>query len=274
MIKIVVMPTFIEKYIIRAKHLPVPSRRRPGTPCDTIRFIVVHDTGNPGSSANGNVDFYINTSHTVEKKASAHLFVDDKEIIECIPALMGTPEKAWHVLYNRPKDNELFGADANDAAIGVEYCYGGRIDADKAYQKYVWVIAKLCFAFNLDPSRSVVGHFFLDPQRKTDPVTGLLQSRRTYEQLLVDIVNEFKACTGAQDTVLNYNEISQTGSVTATAKLNIRKQPTRLSEKVQQVVAGTTLNYTAIINNGERVNNNTIWYKDAAGNYFWSGGTK
>ena len=43
--------------------------------------------------------------------------------------------KGLHVLYKKPKDNELFGANANDAGIGVEYCYGGNIDANKAYAK-------------------------------------------------------------------------------------------------------------------------------------------
>jgi hypothetical protein len=36
----------------------------------------------------------------------------------------------------------------------------------------------------------------LDPHRKTDPTTGLAYSRRTYEQLLRDIVLEYKECSG------------------------------------------------------------------------------
>ena len=49
--------------------------------------------------------------------ASAHIFVDDKECIVCIPVT----EKAWHVLYNTPTDNQWYNADANnDVAFGVE----------------------------------------------------------------------------------------------------------------------------------------------------------
>ncbi len=153
--------SFKEKFLFKSNYIPKPSRRRAGLIINKIRFLVAHDTGNPGSTAAQNVKFYINTCNTVpkEKTASAHIFVDDKEIAECVPALTGPAEKAWHVLYKMPKDNELFNANANDAAIGVEYCYGGNIDADKAYEKYVWVLAKLCFEFKLDPSRDIVRAF-------------------------------------------------------------------------------------------------------------------
>jgi N-acetylmuramoyl-L-alanine amidase CwlA len=185
------------RYPILESYLPVGTKRRSGRliPGAQVRFIVAHDTGNPNSTARGNVNYYRNSCN--EMSASAHLFVDDKEIIECIPALNGPPEKAWHVWYNRPKDNEIFGCDANDAAIGVEYCYGTRINADEAYARYVWVLASICSEFHLDPARSIVGHFFLDPQRKTDPVTGLAHSRRTYEQLLRDVADEYRAGVGA-----------------------------------------------------------------------------
>jgi N-acetylmuramoyl-L-alanine amidase len=78
--------------------------------------------------------------------------------LECIPALTGEfPEKAWHVRYSAATDNQLFGFDANDVAIGVAYCYGTKIDADEAYRKYVWVLGYACHRFSLDPARAIVG---------------------------------------------------------------------------------------------------------------------
>ena len=69
-----------------------------------VKFIVAHDTGNPGSTAQNNVSYYEKTNN--ETEASAHIFIDDKEIIECIPALTSNkPEKAWHVRYNQSQDN-------------------------------------------------------------------------------------------------------------------------------------------------------------------------
>lgn len=268
--------TFAQKYQIASRYLPAHSARRSGIPMSPgVRFIVAHDTGNPNSTASGNVRYYTNTAN--REKASAHLFVDDKEIIECIPALTGNPEKAWHVLYNLPTDNQIFGHNANDAAIGIEYCYGTNIDADEAYRKYIWLIAYACHQFDLDPARSVIGHFMLDPHRKTDPVTGLAHSRRTYEQLLRDVVAEYNECTGKSQPVTQqqWAEIAQTGKVTVTTRLNIRKCAPSTRADVYQVIApGTRLNYVATVSNGESINGNSLWYRDENGNYFWSGGTK
>ena len=45
-----------------------------------------HDTGNPNSTAQHNVDYYKNTyMQDWDSTASAHFFVDDKECIICVP---------------------------------------------------------------------------------------------------------------------------------------------------------------------------------------------
>ncbi len=186
---------FKEKYKITTQYLTTGTKRRSGKLiAPSVKFVVAHDTGNPNSTAVGNIKYYENTKDV--DYASAHIFVDDKNIIECISAVVSDkPEKAWHVIYDKPKDNELFGFDANDAAIGVEYCYGNNINADEAYRRYLWVIAYICHKFGLDPAVSITGHCILDPGRKTDPKTGLAHSNRTYEHLLKDIVSEYNECT-------------------------------------------------------------------------------
>ncbi|HVD99085.1 MAG TPA: peptidoglycan recognition family protein [Cytophagaceae bacterium] len=261
---------FKEKYIISPRYLTPNTKRRSGkliTP--GVKFIVAHDTGNPNSTASGNVKYYENTKDA--ESASAHIFVDDKEIVECIPALTAPqPEKAWHVLYNVTTDNQLYGYDANDAAIGVEYCYGNKINADEAYRKYVWVLAYICYKFGLDPKTSITGHCFLDPQRKTDPVSGLAYSRRTYDQLLKDVVSEYEECTGAPPK--RYVFFPENGAVKATTKLNVRKDaPNTRASVVQVVTASTELKYIGYVTDGEPINGNSKWYKDMNGNYFWSG---
>jgi len=258
------------KYSVTARYLTKPSKRRSGLIMSPgVRFIVAHDTGNPNSTAANNVSYYENSRD--QQSASAHIFVDDHEIIECIPALTAPPEKAWHVLYNVPTDNQLYGYNANDAAIGVEYCYGDKINADEAYKRYLWVIAYACNKYGLDPAKSIVGHFFLDPQRKTDPVTGLAHSRRTYEQLLRDVVAEYQECLG-QTPTSTVPETS-TGKVTATTRLNLRKGAPSTSAPVAKVVeAGTELGYVQIRHDGDAVNGNSTWYGDDDGNWFWAGG--
>lgn len=267
------MTGFLMRYAITPRYLTGPSKRRPRRPLDPgVRFVVVHDTGNPGATAEQNVRYYERSRD--EMSASAHLFVDDRQILECIPALTGPPEKAWHVLYGVPTDDRLFGFDANDAAIGVEYCFGAGIDADEAYRKYVWLVACICDRFALDPARAVVGHFFLDPQRKTDPVTGLARSRRTYEQLLRDIVAEHTACRAGTEPTPPPLETTPAGTVIATSRLNIRHgAPSRRAPVVQVVGPGSELAFIGLTRAGESVNGNPVWYCTAAADYFWSGGT-
>lgn len=195
--------SFKMKYEIQKKYLTSGSKRRSGIKMPYVGFIVSHDTGNAGSTASGNVNYYESSKNSIS--ASAHTFVDDKEIIECIPATTGVPEKAWHVLYDRPEDNKLFGDDANDIAIGVELCYGElwkngklvrKIDDKEAYKRYVWYHAYLCYKFNLDPRKDIVGHNELDPARKTDPFKNALKIMGiTKAQFIQDVVNELADCT-------------------------------------------------------------------------------
>lgn len=183
---------FKMKYEITSDLLPKGTNRRPGENIK-VRFIVAHDTGNPGSTAKGNINYYRNTPNI---SASAHIFSDDESIRECVPALLGTPERAYHVIYNVTTDNAMFGDDANDIAIGVEMCWGKGINSIESYKRYVWVLAYLCYKFKLDPKRDIVGHEQLDPKRKIDPSNGLKFMGKTFNQLITDVVAEYKECTG------------------------------------------------------------------------------
>ncbi|MFA6919143.1 MAG: peptidoglycan recognition family protein [Patescibacteria group bacterium] len=184
---------FLKKYPIVADYIPINTKRRSGLAVSpSVKFIVAHDTGNSGSTARQNVNYYKSSANATN--ASAHIFVDDKEIIECIPALTASPEKAWHVRYDVTGDNQMYGYDANDVAIGVEYCFGTNINATEAYKRYVWTLAYICYQFNLNPQTAIIGHCFLDPSRRTDPRSGLAVSGRTYEQLLLDVKTEYNNC--------------------------------------------------------------------------------
>jgi N-acetylmuramoyl-L-alanine amidase len=151
-------------------------------------------------------------------------------------------------------------------------CYGGAINADEAYNRYVWLAAFICYKFQLDPAKSLVGHFFLDPTRKSDPVTGLAHSRRTYEQLLRDVVVEYNECTGAA-TPTAWPAAGQAGNARLVMGLNVRKgAPETKSPLVRTYPPGVILPYVSWVDNGQSINGNSKWYKDKDGNYFWSGG--
>lgn len=262
-----------QEYIILANYLTPRSKRRPGPTMllnPGVKFVVAHDTGNPESTARGNVSFYENSRDLIS--ASAHIFVDDRQILECIPALTGVPEKAWHVLYERKEDNILFGFNSNDAAISVEYCYGTNINADEAYRRYIWVMAYICWKFQLDPRVSIVGHHILDPSRKSDPVSGLLQSRRTYSQLLQDVEAIFVQGGGKLPVLATLPDFPLT--VTARGLINVRSgEPYRRAPVVRQVPQGASF----IVNNlvqGEGINANDKWFKLEGDEFCWSGAVK
>ncbi|WP_379971063.1 SH3 domain-containing protein [Ectobacillus sp. sgz5001026] len=228
---------FSMKYDVIPQYLTSPSLRRSGLLIQKVVFIVAHDTGNTNSTAAENVSYYESSRNEIS--ASAHLFVDDKQIIECIPALTNAPEKAWHVRYEVTGDNERFGVDANDAAIGVELCFSdnGSIDNEEAYKRYVWVLAYICYRFGLDPSTSIIGHEELDPSRREDPSNALRYTGRTFSNLVQDVVNEFNASSEG-DSPEPVPQPSPNGIGIATVlvdSLNVRTEPS-LNGSIVKVV--------------------------------------
>ncbi|WP_083705319.1 N-acetylmuramoyl-L-alanine amidase [Paenibacillus sp. FSL H8-0259] len=126
------------KYPIERRYINKRSNVRPGTRLvtGTPGFLVAHDTGNPGATEDKHFEYF---QTLVNRSASAQVFVDDKRVLEIIPTGTGTDpaEKAWHVLYNVTTDNAKSGDDANDIALGVELCYGGKINTLEAYKRHI-----------------------------------------------------------------------------------------------------------------------------------------
>lgn len=143
---------------VKYDFLPIGTRRS-GQPITSKKplFAVAHDTGNPHTTAQTNVNYYRNTyMENWATVASAHIFVDDKECIVCIPVT----EKAWHVIYNTPTDNQWYGADANDVAFGVEGSYfpGNIQRSRKSLDNMARVLAYLCNYWGIDYKTEVPGH--------------------------------------------------------------------------------------------------------------------
>ncbi len=258
-----------DSFEVAPDYATLGSRRRPGRAMvPGVKFIVVHDTGNSGASARAHARYYRNDPNP-GRTSSAHIFVDDQDIVETIPALTAAPEQALHVLYDRPLDNQLYGYDANRAAVGIEYCYGGDIDADEAYRRFVWTAAKVCHRFSLDPSRHVVGHQILDPGRKTDPGQALRRSGRSYEMLLNDIVVMFRECGGTASLIGSAK--IDAGSAKTTVHLSVRAGPTRLAPRIEVLPPGTPVEVGEVVA-GEPVNGNDDWCRIGQSRYCWSGG--
>ncbi|MQR95818.1 N-acetylmuramoyl-L-alanine amidase [Fictibacillus phosphorivorans] len=181
---------------------------RPGTKLDGPFFGVAHDTGNPGTSARSNRNYFNNQ----QPSASAHVFIDDKEILVIIPL----DEKAYHVQYGTRLDNVRFGRESNDAAIGVELCWGGGINFQEAYKRYVWFWGYLCKRYNWRPQEKIASHKQLDPGRRTDPDNALNRYGITFNQFLKDVENSISNQTiptqAPQPTPGTSNTVLKNGS--------------------------------------------------------------
>lgn len=174
------MVTISNKYQIERKYISL-GQSRSGERINNVRFIVSHETANNNASAEDHYRYFNGHPGTV----SAHTFIDSEKVLEIIPLW----EKAWHVNFAVPTDNQLFGADANDAAIGVELCRTG--DFNKSFDRYVWYHAYLCHKFSLDPSKHIVAHSRLDPNRRSDPESFFRQKGVTWNNFINHVTDYY-----------------------------------------------------------------------------------
>ena len=76
------------------------------------RYCTLHSTGNPNSSARGEVKNLARLDN--KRQASFHIAVDDKEAVEAIPL----NEVAWHA-------GDGYNGTGNRKSIGIEICESG-----------------------------------------------------------------------------------------------------------------------------------------------------
>lgn len=125
--------------------LTVNEYSRPGTPLEKVNGIVIHYTGNPGTTAQQNRSYFENLAVTKETKASSHFIVGlAGEIIMCVP----TEEIAY-------ASNER-----NVDTIAIECCIDNEVGrfSEKTYDSLVeltaWLVGK--YDLNMD---DVIRHY-------------------------------------------------------------------------------------------------------------------
>ncbi|MGG6314098.1 peptidoglycan recognition protein family protein [Paenibacillus macerans] len=229
------------KYKIERRYVAKRSNVRPGTRLLTgaPEFFVAHDTGNPGATAENHYA-YFNSQN--DRSASAHVFIDDTKVLEIIPTGTGSDpaEKAWHVLYDVTTDNDRFGYDANDAAIGVELCYGGRINFTEAYKRYVWYLAYCCSKWNKNPYTFIPSHKQLDPARRRDAEQALATGGKTLKNLLDDISTEMNATRTPSPTPNSNTSFTPLPASIAQSLIDNYVSPAWLASQVKTDQVGMT----------------------------------
>lgn len=131
---------------IQEDYLTVNSYSRPGTELEEVDKIVIHYTGNPGTTAKGNRDYFESLATTGETYASSHFVIDlDGTILQCIPL------------------NEIAYAsnEANAYCISIECCHpdGSGEFSTETYNQCVSLTAKLCDYYGLNPQEDVIRHY-------------------------------------------------------------------------------------------------------------------
>lgn len=128
-------PSYIDQqYIAKDGH------SRTGKDLKRVRDIVIHYVGNPGSTAQGNRDYFDSDKSTV----SSHFVVGlDGEVIQCVPL-----DEQSSASNNRNKDT-----------ISIEVCHpteNGKFN-DVTYARVIELTAWLCDEFGLD-EKDVIRH--------------------------------------------------------------------------------------------------------------------
>ncbi len=126
---------------IKENLIPPSAAKRPMIR-QSPKFVTVHSTGNPSSTAKNERAWLVNKSNT--RQASFHVVVDEKEAICCIPYR----EVAYHA-----GDGQ---GNGNRASIGVELCESG--SRVKVLKNGANVVAQLLLLFGLGSDKMVQHH--------------------------------------------------------------------------------------------------------------------
>ena len=124
----------------------------------TIKYIVIHDTGNPNIGANAMNNFNYFNSRKVG--SSADFFVDSKQAL-CVNDYK--KYYTWHC----GDGNGKYGI-SNENSVGVEMCINSDGDYDTAFKNMVKCVKSLMSELNI-PIERVVRHY--DASRKNCPQT-------------------------------------------------------------------------------------------------------
>lgn len=130
---------------IKVKLLPINEYSRPGTELKEVQGVVIHYTGNPGTTALQNHSYFEGLAEKKTNKASSHYIIGlSGEIIQCVPLT--------EIAYASNQRN----ADT----ISIECCINNEAGkfTDKTYEALVHLTAWLVGEYNLTIS-DIIRHY-------------------------------------------------------------------------------------------------------------------
>ena len=127
--------------------LTVNPYSRSGDELKTIRGVVIHYVGNPGTSAQANRNYFESLSAGTDGTyASSHFVVGlEGEVIQCVPLT--------EIAYASNSRNE--------DTVSIEVCHPDETGefGPETYESVVRLTAWLCETFRLDPESDVIRHY-------------------------------------------------------------------------------------------------------------------
>jgi len=124
--------------------IPINRFSRPGISLDEVNGIVIHNIGNPGTTAQANRNFFANLAITEERFASSNFIIClDGTILQCVPV-----DEIAYASNQRNYDT-----------ISIEVCHPddtGRF-TEESYDAVIKLTAWLCIMFGLT-SDDVIRH--------------------------------------------------------------------------------------------------------------------
>lgn len=125
--------------------LPINEYSRPGTPLTKVKGVVIHYTGNPGTTASQNRSYFESLAETKTTKASSHYIIGlSGEIIQCVPL-----------------DEIAYASNERNAdTISIECCINNEAGKfnDKTYDALVQLTAWLVGEYDLKIS-DIIRHY-------------------------------------------------------------------------------------------------------------------
>ncbi len=162
-------------YKIEKKLLTIDSNTRSGQEMEEVKGIIIHNTAEPGQTAEGMWNYYEDLGKSGDISESVHFIIDDDgSIIQTIPC----DEIAFHAL------------SKNSDCIGIQYCHANSEGSmsGSAYKAMLALVVKLCEEYDLDAS-DVSLHY---------DITGRLcpqyyvENPELWQNFLSDVKNKLK----------------------------------------------------------------------------------
>lgn len=163
----------------------------------SIKYIVIHDTGNTSKGADANAHFSFFNS--ADRQSSAHYFVDDTQVLRIIK----DSDKAWHC----GDGNGKYGI-TNENSLGIEICINMNGNFNIAFDKTAELTSFLMKKYNIT-LENVVRHY--DASRKICPNSMSKNNWMLWDDFLTKVnryyINESDQSTNNNEIII-YDKIS------------------------------------------------------------------